>query len=80
MLGRADIGRADAQILTLEGYVERAGAAMACIYSSSTEYDAALIAERRAAGVYGPRRYRKQRLATAAGVAVALAAVILLIV
>jgi len=44
------------------------------------EYDAALIAERRAAGVYGPRRYRKQRLATAAGVAVAVAAIILLVV
>ena len=63
MLGRANSGHADAQILTLETYAERAGSAMACIYSSSTEYDAALIAERRAAGVYGPRRYRKQKLA-----------------
>jgi hypothetical protein len=79
MLGRANSGHANAQIVTLEAYAERAGAAMACIYSSSTEYDAALIAERRAAGVYGPRRYRKQKLATAAGFAVALAAIILII-
>ena len=80
MLGRADSGHANAQIHALEAYAERAGAAMACVYSSSMEYDAALIAERRAAGVYGPRRYRKQRLATAAGVAVAVAAIILLVV
>jgi hypothetical protein len=78
-MGRANSGHTDAQILTLEAYAERAGAAMACIYSSSTEYDVALIAERRAAGIYGPRRYRKQRLATVAGVAVALAAIILII-
>ena len=49
---------------TLEAYAERAGAALACAYSNSAEFDAALIAERRAAGVYGPRRHRKQMLAT----------------
>jgi hypothetical protein len=32
---------------------ERAGAAMACRYGSSDEYEAALIAERRRAGAYG---------------------------
>ena len=85
MLGRANSGHyntqvLNAQVLALEAYAVGAGAAMACVYSSSAEYDAALIAERRAAGVYGPRRYRKQKLATAAGVAVALAAIILLIV
>jgi hypothetical protein len=37
---------------------------LACAYSSSAEYDAALIAERRAAGVYGPKRHRKRMLAT----------------
>jgi hypothetical protein len=80
MLRIANSGRADAQVLALEAYAERAGAALACVYSSSAEFDAALIAERRAAGVYGPKRHRKQRLATAAGVAVALAAIILLTV
>ncbi len=53
---------------------------MACVFSSSAEFDAALIAERRAAGVYGPRRYRTQRLATAAGIAAALALIVLLMV
>lgn len=75
----ANSGGADAQILALEAYAARAGAAMACVYSSSAELDAALIAERRAAGVYGPRRYRGQRLAAAAGIAVALATLLLLI-
>jgi hypothetical protein len=48
--------------LTLQGLaldVELAGAAMACRYSSSDEYEAALIAERRRAGAYDvPRRHR----------------------
>ena len=78
MLRVADSGHSDTAILTLEAYA--AGAALACAYSSSAEFDAALIAERRAAGVYGPRRHRKRRLATAAGVAAGLAVIIFLIV
>jgi len=72
--------RPDAAILTLEAYAQRAGAALACAYSSSAEFDAALIAERRAAGVYGPKRHRKQMLVTAAGIAAALAVIIFVIV
>jgi hypothetical protein len=67
-------------VASLELYAERAGAALACAYSSSAEYDAALIAERRAAGVYGPKRHRKQRLATFAGIGVALAVIVFLII
>lgn len=78
--GHAEAQHAKAQVLVLEAYAARAGAALACAYSSSAEFDAALIAQRRAAGVYGPRRYRKQRLASAAGIAVALAVIIFLIV
>lgn len=70
---------ADAAVLALEAYAERAGAALACVYSSSAEFDAALIAERRAAGVYGPKRRRRQMLVAAAGVAAGLAAVIFLV-
>ena len=76
----ANSGHSDADVLALEAYAARAGAALACVYSSSAEYDAALIAERRAAGVYGPRRHRKQRLVTAAGIATALAVIIFLTV
>jgi hypothetical protein len=68
-----------ADLVALEAYAARAGAALACAYSSSAEFDAALIAERRAAGVYGPRRRRKRMLATAAAIAAALTLVVLLI-
>jgi hypothetical protein len=84
MFGKANSGRTDAhvlnaEVLALEAYAARAGAAMACVFSSSAEFDAALIAERRAAGVYGPRRHRRHLLTTAAGLAAALAITILLI-
>ena len=78
--GHARAQHAKVQALALEAYAEHAGTALACAYSSSAEFDAALIAQRRAAGVYGPRRHRKQRLATAAGIAAALAVIIFLIV
>lgn len=70
-------GRAGAD--ALEAYAERAGLALACAFSSSAEFDAALIAERRAAGVYGPRRHRKQMLATLAGLAAGFVTLVLLI-
>ena len=80
MWGSSIHGRGGADVLQLEAYSERAGAALACAYSNSAEFDAALIAARRAAGVYGPRRHRRQMLATAAGVAAGLAVVAFLIV
>jgi hypothetical protein len=66
--------------LSLEAYAERAGAALACAFSNSAEFDAALIAARRAAGIYGPKRHRRQMLATAVGIATGLMIVALLIV
>jgi hypothetical protein len=66
--------------LSLEVCAERAGAALACEFANSAEFDAAIIAARRAAGVYGPRRHRRQMLATAAGIAAGVVLVALLIV
>ncbi len=80
MMRSAVNSRMDADLTALEAYAERAGAALVCAYSSSAEFDAALIAERRAAGVYGPRRHWRHMLVTAAGIAAALAAILLLIV
>ncbi len=71
-------GRMDS--LSLEAYAEQAGAALACVYSNSAEFDAALIAARRAAGIYGPKRHRRHMLVTAAGLAASLAIIIFLIV
>lgn len=62
--------------LSLEAHARHAGFAWGCQYSSSAEYDAALIAERRAAGIYGPKRQRRQILTAAAGIATGLAVVV----
>ena len=53
---------------------ELAGAALGCRYSSSDEYEAALIAERRQAGAYG------SRVSIRAVVGIALAAALLFII
>src|SRR5712691_8152710 len=80
MLRIANSGHMDADVVALEAHAARAGAALACAYSSSAEFDAALIAERRAAGIYGPRRHRTRILATAVGIATGLALIIFLAV
>ncbi len=66
-------------VSALEMSAAQAGMALGCAFSSSAEFDAALIADRRAAGVYGPRRYRQQ-IVTAAAVLAALAALSLILV
>lgn len=48
----------DANLLTLD--VERAGSALACAFSSSDEFEAAVIHARREAGAYGPSSRQKQ--------------------
>jgi hypothetical protein len=62
--------------LSLEAHARHAGSAWGCQYSSSAEYDAALIAERRAAGLYGPKRQRRQMFTAAAGIAAGLAVIV----
>jgi hypothetical protein len=72
--------RPDSDLIALQAYAERAGAALACAYSSSAEFDAALIAARRAAGAYGPRRHRRPMLVTAAAIAAGLTIIVFLMV
>jgi hypothetical protein len=43
-------------MLALQSTAEHAGLALACPFSSSDEFEAAIIRARRAAGVYGPKR------------------------
>jgi hypothetical protein len=68
------ISNSTLQLLTVDA--ERAGAAMACRYSSSDEYEAALIAERRATGAYS-RPTRDRLLLWSAVVAAALLSLIM---
>jgi hypothetical protein len=63
---------------TLEIAVQTAGSAWACPFSSSAEFEAATIAAKRAAGIYGPKRHRRHALFIAAGVVVAALLILLL--
>jgi hypothetical protein len=58
---------------------QRAGLALACAFSSSDEFEADIIRERRAAGAYGSPRYHRQIVCAgvAAGIALLLAIVLI---
>jgi hypothetical protein len=45
---------AEADIAALKFAADRAGSALACAFSSSDEFEADIIRERRAQGAYGP--------------------------
>ena len=51
--------RPKADLLALEANVERAGTALACPFTSSAEFEAAIVRARRAAGAYGPKRRQR---------------------
>jgi hypothetical protein len=63
--------------VSLEVHAEQAGCALACPYSSADEFEAALIAERREAGVYGSPGWRLP-LVVAAILAAGLLATVLI--
>jgi len=61
----------DDALLALDA--ERAGAALACVFSSSDEMEAAIIRARREAGAYGPTgRQKRVYWACAIGALIAL--------
>jgi hypothetical protein len=64
-----------AQSDCLEAELMGARLALACSYSCSDEYEAAIIAARRAAGAYGGKRHQRHALL----VAVAALALLLLV-
>ena len=61
----------------LDAFAASAGRALACGFSSSAEYEAAVIAERRAAGRYGS--HRKGRAVVYGALTAALILLLLLI-
>ncbi len=67
------------EILALQAHVERAGCAWACAFSSSAEFEAAVIRSRRAAGVYRPRRNRRYVVCAAAAAGMLVLAVLMII-
>jgi hypothetical protein len=78
MWGGLNPSRLRADMLALEGSVERAGRALACAFSSSAEFEAAVVKSKLDAGIYGPKRRRRLVLLTgiAAGMLVVLALLI----
>ena len=66
---------------TLQMDAERAGFAWACPFSSSDEFEAAVISSRLRAGAYGPRRRRRRNaLYAACAAAVIVTATIYLLI
>ena len=60
------LARLEADLLALRASAERAGMALACVFTSSDEYEADLIRERRASGAFRPRRSLRRHLRLAA--------------
>jgi hypothetical protein len=65
--------RGDSALSGLLAEVEMAGAAMACRFSSSAEYEAALIDERRRAGAYDVSARQRRWMWLALAVLITLA-------
>jgi hypothetical protein len=70
--------RPKAAVLALRLNAERAGTALACPFSSSDEFEAAVIRSRLRAGIYGPKRLRRS-MAYGVAAAATFAALLLLI-
>ena len=62
MLRPRTVARLEADLLALRASAERAGMALACLFTSSDEYEADIIRERRASGAFRPRRTLRHRL------------------
>ena len=71
------IAELEADIVALRAAAERAGTALACLFSSSDEFEAAVVKVRREQGAYGPRR-RHRSLVRAGFLTAILAAIFLM--
>lgn len=78
---RQILTRPEPEAPTLQMDVERAGLAWACPFSSSDEFEAAVIRSRRRAGAFGPSRSRRYALYSAyATVAVAVTGILYFVI
>jgi hypothetical protein len=78
MMRYRTVAQVEADLIALRAAAERAGMALACVFSSADEYEADLIRERRARGAFRPQRSPRHRLRAAALIG-ALAVAFLLI-
>jgi hypothetical protein len=70
---------ARAALMSLEAAAASARGGFACMFSTSDEYERALITERRAQGLYARPRSRRWPLAMFAGCALVVAGTVLLL-
>ncbi len=62
MTAYRSVAQVEAELIALRAAAERAGLALACLFSSSDEFEAAIIKERREAGAYGPPQRKRRRV------------------
>jgi hypothetical protein len=67
------------EIVALQDHVARAGGAWVCSYSSSAEFEAAVIRARRAAGAYRPLRIRRYLICAGVSAGMLLLALLMVI-
>jgi hypothetical protein len=73
------ISRFNGQLAMLEASVERAGVALACRFSSSDEYEAAMMRARRTAGPFARSFTTQMRIVLSATAVSGLAVLILML-
>jgi hypothetical protein len=75
MIRARTVSEVEADLMALRAAAERAGTALACLFSSSDEFEAAVIRVRRAQGAYvPPARHRRAWLRAFAATALLAAA------
>jgi len=77
MLQSRTVQQVEADLVALRAAAERARTALACIFSSADEFEAAVIRARREAGAFRPKR--KRRFARGALLTLVLAAIFLML-
>ena len=68
----------EADIVALRAAAERAGTALACLFSTSDEFEAAVVRLRREQGAYGPQTRTRRPIRT--GVLIVLFALAFLLI
>jgi hypothetical protein len=77
MIQSRTVDQVEADLVALRAAAERAGTALACLFSSSDEFEAAVIQSRRAAGALPP--LRKSQPVLVAALTLLLAAIFLML-
>jgi len=72
------IAQLEADLVALRAAAERAGTALACLFSSADEFEAAVVRVRREQGAFRARRRRWPPLLSAAVIALLVLAFVLL--